>query len=171
MPRRKKGFENELSPLETAFARNLVSGMSYAKAYNESGYKPSSNAKYCYLRGKKISQRPRVQQYMQTLRESAWANNIMSIMEKRSMLADIVRAKPDEIDESKPYVSLSVDGEGRRSLQGPKVTDKIKAIELDMRAAGELGDDEAKTNVAIQLVTERLTIPRNDEPILLENAD
>lgn len=145
--------------------------MSYAKAYNESGYKFSGNPKYAYMRGKKIADRPRVQQYLKTLRESAWANNIMSILEKRSMLADIVRARPEEIDESKPFVSLSVDADGKRTLQGPKVTDKLKALELDMRAAGELGDDDAKTNVAIQLVTERLTIPRNDEPILLESGE
>jgi hypothetical protein len=168
MPRRKKGFENELTPYETAFARNLVAGMSYAKAYNESGYKPSGCPRYSYLRGKKISERPRVQQYMQTLRESAWANNVMSILEKRSMLAELVRAKPNEIDETKSYVALSVDGEGRRTLQGPRVSDKLKAIELDMRAAGELNDDENKTNIAIQLVSERLSIPKNGEPLLLE---
>jgi hypothetical protein len=63
-----------------------------------------------------------------------------------------------------------VDGEGRRTLQGPRVSDKLKAIELDMRAAGELNDDENKTNIAIQLVSERLSIPEGGKPLLLEES-
>ena len=158
----------ELTPYETAFARNLVSGLSYAKAYNASGYKTTGNHKYAYLRGKKIANRPHVQAYMETLRQSAWVNSVMSFEEKRQLLAQIARAKPKDVDETKPFVSLSVDGEGRRTLQGPKVTDKLKAIELDMRASGELGDDKDQTNIAIQLVSERLAIPTNSEPLQLE---
>jgi hypothetical protein len=39
-----------------------------------------------------------------------------------------------------------------------------------MRAAGELNDDENKTNIAIQLVSERLSIPENGKPLLLEES-
>jgi hypothetical protein len=166
MARKKKGQEMELTPYETAFARNLVSGLSYAKAYNASGYKTTGNHKYAYLRGKKIANRPHVQAYMETLRQSAWVNSVMSFEEKRMMLAQIARAKPQDIDETKAFVSLSVDADGKRTLQGPKVAEKIKAIELDMRAAGELGEDNDRTNIAIQLVSERLSIP-SAEPLAL----
>ena len=81
------------------------------------------------------------------------------------MLAQIVRAKPQDIDETKAFVSLSVDADGKRTLQGPKVAEKIKAIELDMRAAGELGEDNDRTNIAIQLVSDRLTLA--PEPLTL----
>ena len=160
----------ELTPWETAFARNLVSGMSYAKAYNSSGYKLTTNHKYGYLKGRAIAARPHVKAYMETLRKSAWENSVMTFEEKRQLLAQIARAKPKDVDETKPFVSLSVDGEGRRTLQGPKVTDKLKAIELDMRASGELGDDKDQTNIAIQLVSERLSIPENGKPLLLEES-
>ena len=165
MARKKKGQEMELTPYETAFARNLVSGLSYAKAYNASGYKLTGNHKYAYLRGKKIASRAHVQSYMETLRTSAWQNSVMSFEEKRMMLAQIVRAKPQDIDETKAFVSLSVDADGKRTLQGPKVTDKLKALELDMRAAGELGEDNDRTNIAIQLVSDRLTLA--PEPLTL----
>lgn len=140
--------------------------MSYSKAYNASGYKVTGNYKYAYLRGKKIANRPHVQAYMETLRQSAWENSVMTFEEKRLMLAQIARAKPQDIDETKPFVSLSVDADGKRTLQGPKITDKLKAIELDMRAAGELGEDNDRTNIAIQLVSERLSIP-SAEPLAL----
>jgi len=75
------------------------------------------------------------------------------------MLADVARAKPQDITEESPIASLSVDGEGNRSLQGPKIGDKLKAIELDSRLSGELSNDEQKNQVLIQLVNDRLEIP------------
>lgn len=89
----------------------------------------------------------------------------MTFEEKRQLLAQIARAKPKDVTEDKPFVSLSVDGEGKRTLAGPKVTDKLKAIELDMRAAGELGEDKDRTNIAIQLVSDRLAL--SPEPLSL----
>jgi uncharacterized OsmC-like protein len=93
------------------------------------------------------------------------------VEEKRSLLADIARAKPQDVDEEKHFVSLSVDAEGKRTLQGPKVSEKIKAIEVDARIAGELSDDNGKVNVAIQLVNERLSVPQNEEPLQLVDED
>jgi hypothetical protein len=66
---------------------------------------------------------------------------------------------------------LSVDAEGKRTIQGPKVSEKIKAIEVDARIAGELSDDNGKVNVAIQLVNERLSVPQNEEPLQLVDEE
>ena len=104
-----------------------VRGKSLAKAYEAAGY-AVTHSKYAAIRGAKIENRPHVQKYMEELKESVWVQNAMSIAEKRSLLADVARAKPSDITEESPIASLSVDGEGNRSLQGPKVGEKLKAI-------------------------------------------
>ncbi len=138
-----------------------------AKAYEAAGY-AATHGKYAAIRGAKIENRPHVQQYMAELRESVWVQNAMSIAEKRSLLADVARAKPQDITEESPIASLSIDGEGNRSLQGPKIGDKLKAIELDSRLSGELSNDEQKNQVLIQLVNDRLEIPSMGEVKELE---
>jgi len=163
-----KRIPGKLTAMETAFARNLAMGMSYAKAHEMAGYKPCKNAKIAYGKGKAIAERPEVKSYLDSLRKATWVQNFLSVEEKRSLLADIARAKPQDIDEEKHFVSLSVDAEGKRTLAGPKVSEKIKAIEVDARIAGELSDDNGKVNVAIQLVNERLSVPlENEEPLQL----
>jgi hypothetical protein len=84
----------------------------------------------------------------------------MSIAEKRSLMAEIARSKPSDITEDSPVASISIDGEGNRSIQGPKVSDKLKAIELDARISGELTqENDSRTQIAIQLINDRLEIP------------
>jgi hypothetical protein len=84
----------------------------------------------------------------------------MSIAEKRSLMAEIARCKPSDITEDSPVASISIDGEGNRSIQGPKVSDKLKAIELDARISGELSqENDSRTQIAIQLINDRLEIP------------
>jgi phage terminase small subunit len=158
MPKRKNG---ELTEGEKRYCMERVRGKSLAKAYEAAGY-AVTHSKYAAIRGAKIENRPHVQKYMEELKESVWVQNAMSIAEKRSLLADVARAKPADITEESPIASLSVDGEGNRSLQGPKVGDKLKAIELDSRLSGELSGDDSKNQVLIQLVNDRLEIPSLD---------
>lgn len=160
MPKRKDG---ELTENEKRYCMERVRGKSMGKAYEASGYAPT-HRKYAAIRGAKIENRPHVQQYMATLRESVWVQNAMTIAEKRSLLADVARAKPQDISEESPIASISVDAEGNRSLQGPKVGDKLKAIELDARLSGELIHDDGKNQMLIQLVNERLEIPSLEIP-------
>jgi len=163
MPKRKNG---ELSEGEKRYCMERVRGKSLAKSYEAAGY-AVTHSKYAAIRGAKIENRPHVQKYMAELRESVWVQNAMSIAEKRSLLAEVARAKPEEINEESPIASLSVDGEGNRSIQGPKVSDKLKAIELDSRLSGELSGEDNKNQVLIQLVNDRLEIPTID----LENSN
>jgi phage terminase small subunit len=167
-----KRIPGKLTDLETKFARNLAMGMSYAKAHELAGYKPCRNAKIAYGKGKAVAEREEVKAYLDSLRKATWVQNFLSVEEKRSLLADIARAKPQDITEEQSFVSLSVDADGKRTIQGPKVSEKIKAIEVDARIAGELSDDNGKVNVAIQLINERLSVPsENEEPLQLVDED
>ena len=92
MPKRKNG---ELTEGEKRYCMERVRGKSLAKAYEAAGY-AATHGKYAAIRGAKIENRPHVQKYMAELRESVWVQNAMSIAEKRSLLADVARAKPAE---------------------------------------------------------------------------
>ena len=115
------------------------------------------------MKGSAIAARPNCAKYISELKEAEWLSNVMTIAEKRSLMAQIARAKPQDINEESPVASISIDGEGKRSIQGPKVSDKLKAIELDARISGELSqENDSRTQIAIQLVNDRLEIPSGE---------
>lgn len=74
------------------------------------------------------------------------------------MLADLARSKPSDISEDSQFASIVIDAEGNRSISGPKIGDKLKAIELDAKIAGELRESDDKNQVLIQLIDDRLSI-------------
>ena len=154
---RAKG--QDLTPKEREFCRNLVTGMPVYRAFFTAGYKATTN-KYASMKGSAIAARPNCAKYISELKEAEWLSNVMTIAEKRSLMAQIARAKPQDINEESSVASISIDGDGNRSIQGPKVSDKLKAIELDARISGELAqENDSRTQVAIQLINDRLEIP------------
>lgn len=71
-----------------------------------------------------------------TLREAEWKANVLSAQEKRAFLADIVRTPVGEVTENSPLCqSYKIDNEGKIEYKMP---DKLKALELDAKLAGEL---------------------------------
>lgn len=161
MPREK---EKRLTEKELAFARNICTGMPVCKAFFLAGYKATNN-KYASLKGSAIKAKPHVNKYIKEIQESQWLNNVMSIAERRAKLAEMVRATPADITEESPIASVTIDAEGNKTLAGPKVSDKIKAIEVDSRLAGDLTADDNKNQVLIQLVNERLEMPSVAEEV------
>ena len=158
---RAKGAD--LTPKEREFCRFVSTGMPVYKAFFQAGYKATNN-KYASQKGSAISARPNCAKYIAELRDANWLSNVMSIAEKRSLMAEIARAKPSDINEDSSVASISIDGDGNRSIQGPKVSDKLKAIELDARISGELSqENDSRTQIAIQLVNDRLEIPSAKE--------
>lgn len=154
---RAKGVD--LTPKEREFCRFLATGIPVYKAFFQAGYKATTN-KYASMKGSAISARPNCAKYIAELKEANWLSSVMSIAEKRALMAEIARAKPQDINEESAVASISIDGDGNRSLQGPKVSDKLKAIELDARISGELSqENDSRTQIAIQLINDRLEIP------------
>lgn len=154
---RAKG--QDLTPKEREFCKFLATGVPVYKAFFQAGYKATNN-KYASMKGSAISSRPNCAKYIAELKDANWLSNVMSIAEKRSLMAEIARSKPSDITEDSPVASVSIDGEGNRSIQGPKISDKLKAIELDARISGELSqENDSRTQIAIQLINDRLEIP------------
>ena len=154
---RAKG--QDLTPKEREFCKFLATGIPVYRAFFQAGYKATTN-KYASMKGSAIAARPNCAKYISELKESQWLSTVMSMAEKRALMAEIARAKPSDITEDSLVASISIDGEGNRSIQGPKVSDKLKAIELDARISGELSqENDSRTQIAIQLVNDRLEIP------------
>jgi hypothetical protein len=153
---RKRG--DELTERERLYAQARATGMSMAKSYHAAGY-AKLKTKHAQAKGALIEKRPRVQAYLEQIRELHLRNAQMTLVERRTALASIVRATPNDINAESALASVSVDGDGKMTLAGPKVSDKLKAIELDSRLAGDLQGEDQSNQVLIQLVNERLDAP------------
>ena len=156
-----------LTERQKKYAMNRAMGMSLSKSYYGANYETTTTKK-ASVRGARIEKLPHVKKYIEELRKSEWLQNVMSLEEKRSLLAEVARIKPSEITEDSPMASISIDAEGNRSIQGPKISDKLKAIELDAKIAGELRESDDKNQVLIQLVNDRLSLDVPSQNLLHE---
>jgi hypothetical protein len=158
---------HQLTEKQKKYAMNRVMGMSLSKSYYGANYE-TTNTKRAAIRAARIEKLPHVKKYIEELRKTEWARNVLSLEEKRSLLADLARIKPSGLNEDSPLASISIDAEGNRSIQGPKISDKLKAIELDAKIAGELRESDDKNQVLIQLVNDRLSLDVPDQHLLQE---
>jgi hypothetical protein len=137
---RRARFEKnaeELTPRQIRFCHFFSTGMPLKQSYLEAGYKDgSSDGSVMACR---LLRRPAVKRYMKELREAAFLANVLSLGEKRSFLADVVRTPIGKIDVNHP-LAQSVryhDGE----IVEIKMADKLKAAELDAKLSGELSEN------------------------------
>lgn len=86
-----------------------------------------------------------IKKEVKRLRDEQFIASILSMEEKRQFLADLTRADPRTVLESKPHLAQAVTITRRTRGNGDveevirvKLGDKLRAIELDARLAGEL---------------------------------
>jgi hypothetical protein len=124
---RRARFEKistELSPRQIRFCHFYSTGMPLQQSYLEAGYKTNDAA----VGACRMLRRPQIKQYLKELREAAFLANVLSLGEKRSFLADVVRTPIGKIDVNHP-LAQSVryhDGE----IVEIKMADKLRAAEL-----------------------------------------
>jgi Terminase small subunit len=126
--------------------------MPQAQAYIEAGYKPGTQ-KQAHEAASKLARRPEVSKYLSELQESAYLANVLSLAEKRSFLADITRTPIGKVSLDSPLANSARYHDGE--LVEIRMPDKIKALELDAKLAGELRND-GTINIGLQLVNQRL---------------
>src|SRR4029077_16515078 len=155
---RKEGFEVHKSGLSGKQVRlcHLVSlGTPYADAYRQAGYGNANTPTItCTHNATSILKNPRVAKYMAELQESAFLANVLSLAEKRSFLADVVRTSVGELTLQDKLAQRVRYHKGE--MVELAMPDKIKAVELDARLAGELKENSMHVNVGLALVNERL---------------
>ena len=132
--------------------------MPTGQAYIEAGYLRKDgkipDGREAMHHGCRLLQDPKVKQYYTSLRETAFLANVLSLAEKRSFLADIVRTPIGKVDINDKLASgvRYRDGE----IQELKMPDKIAALRLDSQLAGELVERPMQVNMALALVNQRL---------------
>jgi hypothetical protein len=142
----------ELSPRQEAFCREYVNGetaiQAYAAAYRCTDRRVARSA------GSRLLTNDNVQRRLQSLRAGLDSDAVLQLLEKRRYLRRVVLTPIGEVDESsdlcqffeRQHVDQTNTGGAGEACVNPSIErvtirmpDKLKAIELDARLAGELG--------------------------------
>lgn len=151
-------FEEGLRPRQARFCHLLSLGMPTGQAYIEAGYLRKDgkipDGREAMHHGCALLAQPKVRAYFSLLRETAFLANVLSLAEKRSFLADVVRTPIGKVDVNDKLA------QGVRYMKGEmvelKIPDKISALKLDAQLAGELQERSPEINIGLQLISERL---------------
>lgn len=128
------------NPKHEAFAQRIFKGESYKSAYKAlyKAHPKSAEAHGCRLvRNGKVAAR------VSELQGKVEKTNVLSLQEKREFLALVARTPIENVDENSPLaqsVEYDISGNTRRRLK-IKMPDKLRAIELDAKLAGEMRED------------------------------
>jgi hypothetical protein len=124
------------------FVIGVAQGLAPGDSYIEAGYNPKSR-RVAVACASRMLARDDVQQRLHQLRKMVQADSLLSIHEKRRFLKKVVMTPVAEVDEADPLcgkVTRNTRTTGQSTVE--KVTvqmpDKLRALELDAKLAGEL---------------------------------
>jgi phage terminase small subunit len=137
-------------PLNTRQKRfienHILKGMSIAESVRRAGYLISSGRSEDFSSvGCRILKTDRVASEVKKLREKQFEKDALTFAEKRAFLARAVRTSVDQVGASSDLaqeVSEEVDQDGRVKRK-VKVVDRLRALELDSRLAGDFHADRS----------------------------
>lgn len=135
--RRVMEVEDELERLglderERLFVFRLAEGMHYVKAYLEAGYNDTGNAASVQVCASRKRNEKRLMDAVRILQRAVFGPNMLTVEEKRSLLADIARGMPSQPDS----------GQMLLFAEPPSHRERISAIEADNRMAGDNAPEE-----------------------------
>ena len=134
-----------MRPLTTKQKRfldnHVIKGMSISESVRRAGYNVTSGRSEDYgSLGCRMLKTERVRNYFNKLKEKEFNKMVLSVGEKRAFLARAVRC-----DVTNPDVDLVQEQVETTSEHGKttkvKVVDKLRALELDSKIAGDFYDD------------------------------
>lgn len=158
------------NPRHEAFAQAVASGMSGSEAYRRTYGTKAKNAD-CLASRLSVKVKDRVAE----IQKGSLTSTTLTLQEKREFLANLIRTPIGDVDErsilcqSAEYqVTGGVRGKLRR---GPapsgnettvaevttvriRMADKLKALELDAKLAGEFSDQPVNVNVSVHVSPE-----------------
>jgi len=135
-----------LNTRQKKFCDNYATrGMSIAESVRRAGYNFKSQKSEDYgSYGCKMLKQDRVASYVSKLREKSFSKDVLSMAEKRAYLARAVRTPVGEITEASDLAQEVTFSEGKEgSSRKVKAVDKLKAIELDSKIAGDFYSDRS----------------------------
>ncbi len=129
-----KSTHSQLKSQHQIFALAVFSGMTHRAAY-QMAY-PSASLRTAEVQSSRLMQRADISQTLAQLRSQVEAKAILSLQEKRAYLARVVRTSATELVAGSELIqSVSTEKDGSINLKMP---DKLRAIYLDARLAGEI---------------------------------
>jgi len=136
--------QRPLNTRQKKFLENhLIKGMSIAESVRRAGYSIKSGRSEDYSSwGCRILKTPRVASEVQKIREKAFSREALSYAEKRAFLARAVRTSVGEIHEGSDLAQEVTITEGKEGTsRRVKAVDKLRALELDSKLAGDFYSD------------------------------
>jgi hypothetical protein len=150
-----------LNPRQQKFCTLVASGLSNAQAYQQAGYrckKRESLDSAAYT----LAHKPHIKEYLSQLKARVFVANAMTSAERRDFLARVKRTPLSEVtadsdlaQEVEYGMDFDDDDKPHQYVKKIKVPNKLAAVELDAKLAGELQPD-THVNVGIQLVNDRI---------------
>lgn len=129
----------KLNKKQQDFAMMVAQGMPHGRAYALVGY-GVTNAQSAAAAGSRLANRDHVAAYIRSLKEAIYEKDAMTIKEAKSKLSQIARLRGDQVTEDSEFVGVKINPDGTKTIEGPKVSDKINAIEKIGKMSGWLSD-------------------------------
>ena len=132
-----------LNPRWEQFAQRVASGESATAAYRAIYKAPDKSAE---AHGCRLVRNGKVSARIAEMQRASEESSVMSLQDKREFLALIVRTPIGRIDENSPLCQWFRRTTGRRASLSIRMPDKLQAIMLDARLAGELKGNTVTVN-------------------------
>lgn len=142
MPKPGKSAYNAAALRMEAFVCAIIEGMSPKDAYKKAGYAPKSE-RVAVACASKMLARADVQARIEQLRKASTVASVLTLAEKRRFLALVVRTPLSAVDEASVLAQEYTAGGDKVRI---KMVDKLRAIELDSKLAGELTGGVTQNN-------------------------
>jgi len=136
------------------FARGLFEGKSASAAY-AAAYNKASTSKATRNSAHKLRKDPRVGAYILALRERQDTASLLTVEQKRIYLKGVVETPLSQLDEDSPFTKELTERESESgSSRTIKSFDKLRAIELDSKLAGDLAPDKHDHTLSVDPLAE-----------------
>jgi hypothetical protein len=133
-----------LTTKQQAYCYERANGVAKARSYLNAGYK-ANNIEDAGSAACVLEKNPLVSSMIDTLRESSFVKQALSIAEKRAFLARAVRTPVRDVnsesDLCQEYKVTTL--ETGQVVESVKMVDKLKAIEVDSKIAGDFYADRS----------------------------
>jgi len=171
----------QLTTKQKRFVDNhILKGMSIAESVRRANYAIKSGRSEDYgSLGCRMLKTERVASYVSKLREKQFSKDLLSVSEKRAFLARAVRTPVGELDEASDLVQeMTYNESANGSSKKVRGVDKLRALELDSRIAGDFfSDRQPNATNAFQFIiqlgkmtSESVSIP-SQSPAIRESSE
>jgi len=159
-----------LTTKQLAYCTYRAKGENKARSYLLAGYK-AANSEQAGSAACKLESDNRVSSYISTLRESSFLKEALTLAEKRAYLARAVRCDVSNADvDLVQEVSETANEHG--VSKKVKVVDKLRALELDSKIAGDFwADREPHANNYFSFIVSLSKPMTLDEPCPVIDAE